>query len=38
MVLAMSGDKAGATTALNAVTGTRADIAKYWQLWLSHGG
>jgi len=35
MALARSGDKAGATAALNAVTGQRADIAKYWLLWLS---
>ena len=35
MALARSGDKAGATTALNAVTGVRSDIAKYWLLWLS---
>ena len=30
MALARSGDKAGATAALNAVTGARAEIAKYW--------
>ena len=34
MALARSGDKAGATAALNAVTGPRADIAKYWLLYL----
>ena len=33
--LARTSDKAGATTALNAVTGVRADIAKYWLLWIS---
>jgi tetratricopeptide (TPR) repeat protein len=33
--LARTSDKAGATTALNAVTGVRSDIAKYWLLWLS---
>ena len=38
IALARSGDKAGATAALNAVTGTRADIAKFWLLWLSVGG
>ena len=35
MALARSGDKAGATAALNAVTGVNADIARYWLLWLS---
>jgi len=35
MALARSGDKAGATAALNAVTGMRADIAKYWLLYLN---
>ena len=35
IALARSGDKAGATTAFNAVSGTRADIAKYWLLYLS---
>ena len=35
IALARSGDKGGATTAFNAVTGPRADIAKYWVLWLS---
>jgi hypothetical protein len=35
MALARSGDKAGATTALNAVTGARAEIAKYWLTYLS---
>ena len=34
MALARSGDKAGATAALNAVTGY-ADIARYWLLWLA---
>ncbi len=34
MALARSGDKAGATAAFNAVTGPRADIAKYWLLYL----
>jgi tetratricopeptide (TPR) repeat protein len=38
MVLAMSGDKAGASAAFKAVSGTRADIAKYWLLWSSVGG
>ena len=32
--LARSGDKAGATTALNAVSGPLADIAKLWLLYL----
>lgn len=35
MALARSGDKAGATAALGAVTGVNADIARYWLLWLS---
>ena len=35
MALARSGDKAGATAALNAVTGANAEIARYWLLWLS---
>lgn len=35
MALARSGDKAGATAALNAVTGARADIAKFWLTYVS---
>ena len=35
MALARAGDKAGATTALNAVTGPRADIAKYWLVYVN---
>jgi hypothetical protein len=35
MALARSGDKAGATAALNAVTGPRAGIAKYWLTYLA---
>ncbi|MEA3080869.1 MAG: hypothetical protein QOD54_537 [Sphingomonadales bacterium] len=35
MALARSGDKAGATVALNAVTGPRAGIAKYWLTFLA---
>ena len=35
MALARSGDKPGATAALNAVTGANAEIARYWLLWLS---
>jgi tetratricopeptide (TPR) repeat protein len=35
MALARSGDKAGATAALNAVTGPRSGIAKYWLLYLA---
>ena len=35
MALARSGDKAGATAALNAVIGQRAEIAKYWLTYLS---
>ena len=35
MALARSGDKAGATAAFNAVTGPRAEVAKYWLAYLS---
>jgi predicted Zn-dependent protease len=35
MALARAGDKAGATAALNAVTGPRADVAKYWLAYVS---
>jgi tetratricopeptide (TPR) repeat protein len=35
MALARAGDKAGATAALNAVKGGRADVAKYWLLFVS---
>jgi tetratricopeptide (TPR) repeat protein len=35
MGLARAGDKAGATAALNAVTGPRADIAKFWLTWVN---
>lgn len=34
MALARAGDKAGATAALNAVSGDRTDLAKYWLLYL----
>lgn len=34
MALARSGDEAGAAAALNAVTGARAEIAKYWLAYL----
>jgi tetratricopeptide (TPR) repeat protein len=34
IALAMAGDKAGATSALTAVTGARAGIAQYWLLHL----
>lgn len=34
MALARSGDKAGASAALGAVTGSRADIAKYWLTYV----
>jgi len=33
--LTMSGDKAGARAALEAVTGAKADIAKYWLVYLA---
>jgi tetratricopeptide (TPR) repeat protein len=35
MALAKAGDKAGATAALNAVTGPRADIAKLWLTYVN---
>ena len=38
IALAAAGDKAGATTALNAVTGPRQGIAQYWLLYLQNKG
>jgi tetratricopeptide (TPR) repeat protein len=38
MSLAASGDKAGATAALNLVTGPRAEIARYWLTYLATRG
>jgi tetratricopeptide (TPR) repeat protein len=35
MALARQGDKAGATAAFNAVTGPRADVAKYWLIYVN---
>lgn len=35
IALAMSGDKAGSTTAFNAVTGPRQELARFWMLWLA---
>jgi tetratricopeptide (TPR) repeat protein len=35
MALARAGDKAGATAALNAVTGPHANTAKYWLIWVN---
>lgn len=35
MALARAGDKAGATAALNAVTGQHSATAKYWLVWLN---
>lgn len=35
MALARAGDRPGATTAFNAVTGPRADIAKFWLTYLN---
>jgi hypothetical protein len=35
MALARAGDKAGATAALNAVTGPQANTAKYWLIWVN---
>ena len=34
IALARSGDKAGATAAFNAVSGSRAAVAKLWLAWL----
>jgi TolA-binding protein len=34
MALARAGDKAGATAAFNAVNGPRADIAKFWLVYV----
>jgi Flp pilus assembly protein TadD len=34
IALARSGDKAGAKAAFEAVTGPRAEVAKYWLLYL----
>jgi tetratricopeptide (TPR) repeat protein len=38
IALAAAGNKAGASTAFNAVTGPRAGIAKYWLLYLQTKG
>jgi tetratricopeptide (TPR) repeat protein len=38
MALARAGDKAGATAALNGVTGPRADIAKFWLTYVNQKG
>ena len=38
MALARAGDKAGATAALNAVSGPQANTAKYWLIWLNTQG
>ncbi|HEY7006832.1 MAG TPA: tetratricopeptide repeat protein [Sphingomicrobium sp.] len=38
IALARAGDKAGATAALNAVSGPRADIAKYWLVYVQQHG
>ena len=35
MALARAGDKAGATAALNKVAGPRAELAKYWLVYLA---
>ena len=35
MALARAGDKAGATEALNAVSGPRSELAKYWLTYLA---
>ena len=35
MALAMAGDKAGATTSLQAVTGTQSEVAQYWLTYLA---
>jgi tetratricopeptide (TPR) repeat protein len=38
MALARGGDKAGATAALNAVTGPLAEIAKFWLIYVKQHG
>lgn len=38
MALGLAGQKAEAETALRAVTGTRADLAALWLLWLAQRG
>jgi tetratricopeptide (TPR) repeat protein len=38
MALARAGDKPGATAALNAVSGSRADIAKFWLAYVNQRG
>lgn len=38
MALARAGDKVGATAALNAVSGTNAEIAKYWLAYVNSRG
>jgi tetratricopeptide (TPR) repeat protein len=38
MALARSGDKTGATAALNSVTGPRSDVAKYWLIYVNQKG
>ncbi|HVU29096.1 MAG TPA: hypothetical protein VHE36_01735 [Sphingomicrobium sp.] len=38
MALARAGDKAGAANAFKAVTGARADIAKYWLVYVQQHG
>jgi tetratricopeptide (TPR) repeat protein len=38
MALARSGDKAGATAALNAVTGPRAGLARFWLTYVNQKG
>ena len=38
MALARSGDKAGAATALNAVSGPRSSIAKFWLAYVNQKG
>ena len=35
MALARQRDKAGATAALSKVTGTEAELAKYWLLYVN---
>ncbi len=35
MALARAGDKAGATAAFSSVTGPRADVAKFWLIYLN---
>jgi len=38
MALARSGDKAGASSSLNAVGGNQADVARLWKVYIATRG